>query len=97
MTLGSLGIKFLDLNSFKATLPTAVTHAVASLTAARIFGSSVYITKNKAMQLSFKHYIAHKFTTILRMGFKWLIKIVHTIELASSQVCFFIAYEDKHV
>ena len=52
LTQGSLGIKLLDLNSVKATLPTAVTHSAAPLTAARIFGSSVYITKNKAMQLS---------------------------------------------
>ena len=52
LTQGSLDIKFLDLNSFKATVPTAVTHAAAPLTAARIFGSSVYITKNKPMQLS---------------------------------------------
>ena len=40
LTQGSLDIKFLDLNSFKATVPTAVTNAAAPLTAARIFGSS---------------------------------------------------------
>ena len=32
LTQGSLGIKFLDLNSVKATLPTAVTHAAAPTT-----------------------------------------------------------------
>ena len=47
LTQGSLGIKVLDLNSVKATLPTAVTLAAAPLTAARSFGSSVYITKTK--------------------------------------------------